>query len=361
MGRCHGSSQLSVVHTVEGYKNVMASSSLASSQSGFDLSFDLSVGVEKGPVSANLSKNIPIFAGSRSGSSSDTNKMSAFFSQEKGAVTTSSAVCYTANYEIQWYQLPPFRSEFLYAVKSLSDNPTTNNFKRFVQQYGSHFSRLTVMGAKLDLITMYTEEERLALGSDGMKKCTQSSSEYGLFFMKGRDSSAKCSVSSASSQTLVGTGRKRSLVSSFGAKPAATMDEWWKNTIGAPQPLKVQLESLVNLFTPPGFSSMVQSAKKHGIDFGTVDRKKVAQFLADNYAKYCQLFPDIDCSKPKGCGFNDDCKVTQKCIPGTKGAWTCEDVVVEPEKTSKFISGVHLPIGTYITCPLEACKVLQFL
>ena len=119
------------------------------------------LGIEVGPsIKADVGANDVLSGKSRLGGSmslpplfsrswsttNDVKKIRDFFQVEKGSIVVTEALCLTNKVDIAYYSAKVFVDPFIDAVKALhlaSEDPEMRlvEFKRFVNEFGTHFSR----------------------------------------------------------------------------------------------------------------------------------------------------------------------------------------------------------------------------
>ena len=87
----------------------------------------------------------PLFSRSWT-NTNDSEILRDFFQSEKGSIVVTEAVCLTNKVDIAYYSAKVFVDPFIDAVKALhlaTDDPEMQiiEFKRFVNEFGTHFSR----------------------------------------------------------------------------------------------------------------------------------------------------------------------------------------------------------------------------
>lgn len=309
---CSSIEQEDVFHTVEEYKKVMGQGTSMSESGKFGTTVKVEAGYESGGAKVGASADIPMYAGSSSGSNKGTSDMEHFFESQEGAVVISEYKCATHEYKLNEYHFPRFTRTFLLAVSLMAQEKSNDSFISFVKHFGTHYSSETYLGAKLQKITKFSKKEKIELGAQQMKGCAKETSVTNVILVKFEKSETKCSSSSTDSKYLSGTKEKRTTINSFGAKPASTLDEWYKKTVVAPEPIQMKLEPIVKLFSKQGFKSMVKDAHRENVTFN-VSRPAIIKFLVTSFSHYCDLFKDINCTVRKGCGYTDKCDLTQVC------------------------------------------------
>ena len=116
--------------------------------------------------SANLKSNWELpankfktaFTRSWSGSN-DIENIEKFFSVEHGSIVTTEAICLTNQVDIATYSKKKFVEPFVNAVKALhlvsdkDENMRILEFKRFINEFGTHYASTSEMGTKLSIGT----------------------------------------------------------------------------------------------------------------------------------------------------------------------------------------------------------------
>ena len=99
-----------------------------------------------------------VFTRSWSGSN-DIENIEKFFSVEHGSIVTTEAICLTNQVDIATYSKKKFVEPFVNAVKALhlvsdkDENMRILEFKRFINEFGTHYASTSEMGTKLSIGT----------------------------------------------------------------------------------------------------------------------------------------------------------------------------------------------------------------
>lgn len=305
-----------VFNSMREYKKAMVTHSMKSSST----SVGLTVEVKHQGVGTKL----PFYSGSGSASQQGSGSVEQFLRTEQGAVAVLEATCLTQEYSFGSVDFPTFRQGFLMTIRNVANNPSDENLKKFIDEYGTHYSKKTTMGAKIQAITKFTKEEKKKMGEKEMQNCASESKSLKFAIGSSDKSSSECKHSATMSSKLKGSSTERTTISSVGAAPSSSVEEWAKTTALAPEPIKADYVPITDLFTPLGFREMQLSADIHNITFH-VDRQAILDKLNYAYSQYCTLFPDVDCTEKIGCGISDDCKVTDLCMD-RNGTVDCIDM-----------------------------------
>ena len=91
--------------------------------------------------------------------SNDIENIEKFFSVEHGSIVTTEAICLTNQVDIATYSKKKFVEPFVNAVKALhlvsdkDENMRILEFKRFINEFGTHYASTSEMGTKLSIGT----------------------------------------------------------------------------------------------------------------------------------------------------------------------------------------------------------------
>ena len=119
----------------------------------------------------------PLFTRSWS-DNKDINRVKDFFVKESGSIAITEAVCLTHRVDISDLSKKQFVEPFLDSVKSMHSvikNGDTNDqvreFKRFVNEFGTHYSSAAEMGTRISIERRYSATERSGAEDNELKDC----------------------------------------------------------------------------------------------------------------------------------------------------------------------------------------------
>ena len=106
------------------------------------------------------------------------NKIKDFFVKEKGSIAVTEALCITHKVDISDASKKTFTEPFVDTVVSLNDAVLNGSmthqlqeFKRFVNEFGTHYTSSTELGTKLTIERRYTSQERQGVKEKELKDC----------------------------------------------------------------------------------------------------------------------------------------------------------------------------------------------
>ena len=119
----------------------------------------------------------PLFTRSWS-NNEDINQVKDFFVKEKGSVAITDAVCLTHKIDISDLSKKQFVEPFIDSVRSIyaviksgNKNAQIREFKRFVNEFGTHYSSSAEMGTRISIERRYTAAERSGAEDNELKDC----------------------------------------------------------------------------------------------------------------------------------------------------------------------------------------------
>ena len=119
----------------------------------------------------------PLFTRSWS-NNEDINRVKDFYVKEGGAIAITEAVCLTHRVDIGDLSKKIFVEPFIDSAKSLQDvikdgdrSEQIREFKRFVNEFGTHYSSAAEMGTKLSIERRYSASERSGTDDNELKDC----------------------------------------------------------------------------------------------------------------------------------------------------------------------------------------------
>ena len=106
------------------------------------------------------------------------NNIKDFFVKEKGSIVVTEAQCITHKVDISDTSKKSFTQPFIDTVKSMNEaimNGTLahqlQEFKRFVNEFGTHYASSTELGTKLSIERRYSSQERRGVKDRELKNC----------------------------------------------------------------------------------------------------------------------------------------------------------------------------------------------
>ena len=110
--------------------------------------------------------------------SEDIKKVKEFFTKEKGSIAVTEATCITHRVDVSDKSKKVFTEPFVDAIRALNSAILHPNkyhqileFKRFVNEFGTHYTSGAEMGTKLTIERRYTAHERHGVRDKALKDC----------------------------------------------------------------------------------------------------------------------------------------------------------------------------------------------
>jgi len=257
-----------------------------------------------------------------------------FFEETNGEVYMENSLCNTFEVLISRTRRPKFTKRFIdgllllnNAIKQNSESKKQDAYNEFVSDFGTHFSRHTIFGAKLTYERRFHSRSVSSAEEEDRKACSVMEAKvsvgggYGGVSASASASYAKSSCSQSSnsgskgSEEVSASGR----LISIGSRPVE--GEEWAGSVFKPVPVDRSIELISNLFKP----EWLEQSEVYGIP-ETLQAEDLKSFFKGESAKYCQNVmgkTDEECENTiSGCGINDDCALDQICksdATATKG------------------------------------------
>ncbi|KAJ7373975.1 hypothetical protein OS493_009303 [Desmophyllum pertusum] len=181
--------------------------------------------------------------------------------------------------------LPPKPSdEFIASLKKWENNPSEENIRNLVDNYGTHFITDVVMGAKFGEESQVTTESYEKMVSDGLDVGTAAG--YSGSFSAGVTTETS---SEKEQREKFESSRSSKTTYSYGSNIPASGDAttWASTSSDDPMPINMELKALSELLTEEFLGDS-------GIDY-----EKLKQPLIDYLTQYCSKLVDED--KAKDC------------------------------------------------------------
>jgi len=289
---------------------------MAASSSGYGVQASPTVDISTEVIGLDASTTIPSIFTRSSGSGNDVESSLKFFTKEGGSIVVSEAICLTQRIDIHEHSkmafTVPFQQYVLFLYRAtFSDNQTRiNEYKKFVNEFGTHYSTTTEMGTKINIERRYTAKERSSSSVDEMKECNTLVGAQIFGFQTEMDT-YNCTNENLRNMGSGSETLERTVISTFGSFVAASLAEWTKQVVGLvqgnefqPHTIKRTHQPIQSLFNRRNFEHLKQNNE-------SIDASVIIPWFTDFTNRYCEIF-EIDCTK-SGCGIDDDCPVDQFC------------------------------------------------
>ena len=277
---------------------------------------DISAGINIKGVEASSSFTIPPPFQRGWRDSENMGKLRSFFSQKKGMVTISVGICLSYQLRLQQYRYPPFTDSFKNAIQDLysavwkSHPDQEQAFKKFINEFGTHFLVHTVLGAEFIHETKYSGDVRRHYNVDTLKECSQVAGSK-IFGIQVEQDTSKCTATDQKKLGGRSSADVEDIVITRGSRPTDIKD--WATQKFNPVPIQFTLSPIVNLFAD-------STVKRNGVKdkFGQqIDTSYIRSWFLPMYWDYCKVM-GVECqSKEGGCGIDDKCPVDTICTRGS--------------------------------------------
>ena len=108
-----------------------------------------------------------------------------FFVKERGSIAVTQAICLTHKVDVADKSRKVFVQPFIDSVKALNQvilkgdkDRQIQEFKRFVNEFGTHYASTTELGTKLIIERRYTAQERKGTKDKVLKDCNTLAGGY---------------------------------------------------------------------------------------------------------------------------------------------------------------------------------------
>eukprot|EP00794_Sanderia_malayensis_P015785 gene15785-17378_t len=317
---CDLQEQHEIISNAKQYQEAMVKTSSVGNEMASNLEYDVSVSIPVPGAEVGVGTTVPPLVSAAFQANNQVKKNDQFFSKRTGIVASSSATCTSYTVKISSLVPPPFHPGFIKmitilqdATNSDDDNVKDRAFDKLIKNYGTHYFKSIVMGSRITVTERFTREESSKLNTDELKECSKKN--LNLLFGLIKDSSSQCKKVFKSDSSQVYNEYRRRIITTYGSKPADSLVEWSNQDMEAPLPIKMQLEPILNLFRE-AFMGSIKDSKQRDIDF-----KSMVEWMGPKYLSYCEdnkdelgiKYCNVQDTKLKGCGINDECEIDQEC------------------------------------------------
>lgn len=179
----------------------------------------------------------PLFSRSWS-DTNDIEEIEKFFEKEQGSIVTTEAICLTNQVDIGLYSRKMFVDPFIDAIKALhlADDEELRliEFKRFVNEFGTHYASTSEMGTKLTIERRYSAKERAGSDENDLKNCNTLAGAK-IFGLQTEESHFNCKNRKLIENTLDSKTTDRMIVTTYGSFIAKSLAEWSQQVISLVQ------------------------------------------------------------------------------------------------------------------------------
>ena len=130
------------------------------------------------PSASQFSIRLPSLFSRSWESSENINNIKDFFVKEKGSIAVTEALCITHKVDISDTSKKTFTEPFIDTVVALNEailngsaQRQLQEFKRFVNEFGTHYASTSELGTKLTIERRYTSQERRGVKEKSLKDC----------------------------------------------------------------------------------------------------------------------------------------------------------------------------------------------
>ena len=165
------------------------------------------------------------------GDTESSTSLNEFYSKESGSISRSEARCsiYDVTIDIEDSSLK-LHQGFIDSIKKIDLAQSTTDkktvMKDFIDKFGTHFSKKTVMGIGTQFETRFTEEETKKHDKETRNKCSSSSGGFHIFGFGTDDSEKECTGSLKDTWKGKDTSVSRIRVTSYGTLPEVKTDNF---------------------------------------------------------------------------------------------------------------------------------------
>jgi len=281
------------------------------SKTGTDLQVGLEADVTAGVEGVDVSTTIPP-AFSRAWSQSESFKQSSsLFTSETGMMSTSQGVCIQYEMSLSTYMLPKFTDPFTIALGELHDASKLSSteqgsaFKKFVQNFGTHYMTDVQLGATFSQMSSYSQNIRKEMDHQTLEDCNYVSGAK-AFGIPVEPDTTSCKTEDQSELNTYASADFNHQIVSKGSDPTNIKD--WATQEFTPIPLKYRFSPIANLFQKVFIDDKGYSNSAGEV----VNSTAIRMWFVPLYYDYCVTM-ELDCTEPKGCGYDDQCPFDTLC------------------------------------------------
>lgn len=231
---------------------------------GLDLSFGEDLEIPYRPfvsIPITINFKMPTLMSRSQSSDNQIQMVKDFFSKENGSIAVSQAACSTHRVDISSKSprktfMPSFMEAIkgLYLVSNESQTVQDFEFRRFINEFGTHYASRTVLGVRLYAERRYSSSEKSLANDQDLNECNTATA-IKLVGMQVEPDVEQCKVPQLLGQNFSSEYLQRYVVTTFGSYSFNNSAQWnrqistmHKNGILFPVPIKRKLRPIVELF-----------------------------------------------------------------------------------------------------------------
>jgi hypothetical protein len=335
---------------------------------GLDLKFGEGVTIPYKPHAAvpiTVNFQLPTLFSRSTSRDNEIQKVRDFLIKDHGSIAISQAVCTTHRIDIAPRSKKAFTMPFIDAVKGLQIAATENDtlkeieFKRFIDEFGTHYAKTTILGVRLLSERRYDTKERANYQDKELKNCNTASGVK-VIGMQVDPDLEQCQIPSLMGDDFSSHELQRFIVTTFGSYAVSNASEWGRQIADMylqgnlyPVPVKRDLVPILDLFQDSNFEGIQLNDEK-------LNMTTILKWVVPKMANYCVVF-DMNCSAlgSDQCGWDDKCKKDEWCTPIIIDAAAADDddddddeaLAYKCEYKSKHIFNYNYFLHTAIKVP----------
>jgi len=242
----------------------------------------------------------PLFSGGISDSNQKL-KIEKHFEEHKGSIVRVSAACSIIDVQVDIDDGAVLHPSFIdalleidRAIKEKQEEEVKELANIFIQKFGTHYNKRTVLGVGFDYESRYTKQQIQDSTLEERKKCTSGNAKISAFGASIGGDGSDCTSSLKEQGSDLESGLKSSAYHTIGTLPPQNWSTWPKDVLELmfhsnlnPLPIKQVLEPMTKLIG----SQLVKNVKDE--ENNPIDSEKLYQAITIAYKSYCQN---------KGCG-----------------------------------------------------------
>ena len=245
---------------------------------------------------ANADLNLGALVPFKFTSNAEYQKKTERMTSKKSIFVKSSNECVKYEIVVNLYNPPEFTTGFKNAVIGLNNDSNSEDFNKFINNFGTHFLKTTHMGARYGKEAEITKTTREKLDQEGF----DFNLAMGLHFKIKLGMEVNVTKKKEVEETFSKYGIHTKTIKAGTPIPKkGEVREWANRVIQNPFPISYELQPIENLFD------------EHFMKDLKVDYKKIKKALIDFKNEYCSTHK---CIQPiMGCGGGDGCPTNMEC------------------------------------------------
>ena len=176
-------------------------------------------------------------------SNDEVNNIRKFFLDEQGSISVTEAICLTHRIDIADASKKKLLNGFIESVKSLEAHAEKSEvlkkieFKRFINEFGTHYATTSKLGTRMTMERRYTARERTSTDKNDVADCASKKGAE-VLGLQMEVSKSDCANTDLLTNRINSTKVERMVVSTYGSFLADSLADWSQQVVSLGKQIK---------------------------------------------------------------------------------------------------------------------------